>query len=207
MPRLWTLCAVLLLGAVLAPAAAGAQTPLTPTQFALIDDVYTTTIPLSKTPSARDFAAARAACRALDSADPLLGPLRKACTASVRLVKPINDFTNCRTAVGCLRTARRARIELTAFIAHVRAMNVAIDAAKLVPGCREELRASKADLRYFERTRKVLRDLQEAIVTGSEKLARRVQREGNALDRLAAKQPTATRERKTYRAACAPPGA
>jgi len=203
--QLWIVCAALLLGALLTPAA-HAQAPLTPAQFAAIDGIYTTQIPLSKDkPSTRSFADARAACRALDSADPLLGPLRKACTASVNLVRPINEFTACRTALGCLRSARRARIALTEHIGRLRAMNVAVDAAMLVDGCRNELRASRTDLRYLERTRALLRLLQEALVTGSPKLARRVEREGKALDRRAAKQPTATRERINFRAACTPP--
>ena len=208
MPRLWIVCAALLLGAALAPAAnaQAPQTPLTPAQFAAIDAVFTTQIPLSREkPSAKHFAAARGACRALDSADPLLGALRKACTASVDVVKPINQFAACRSALGCVRTARRARIALTTFIPTLRAMNKVVAASTLDDACADALRTSHAELRYLERTRALLRLLQEALLTGSPALGRRVQREGTALDRLAAKQPTATRERLTFRAGCAPP--
>ena len=205
-PRLWIVCAALLLTAVLAPPAS-AQTPLTAERFALLDDVYTATIALADRPSAKDFSAARAACRALDSADALLGPLRKACTAGIKMVKPIDEFARCRTALGCLRSARRARIALNDGIRTARAANAAIDAAMLVGACRRELRASKAELRVLERMRSLLRLVQETLVTGSPTLARRVRREADAVDRLAAKQPSPARERKLFRAACAPPAA
>lgn len=199
----WLVCTVALLGAVFAPAAS-AQTPLTPAQFAALDAVYTTQSKLDGKTSVKDYAAARSACRGLDSADPLLGATRKTCIASVSASKASDAFAACRTAVGCLRTARATRIEFTELLGLLRAMNRAIDAAMLVPACRGALRATKAELRFFERTRDFLRLFQELAITGSPRLERRLDREAAALDKLADDQPSSARERQRFRAACAP---
>lgn len=199
----------ILLGAAFA-APAGAQAPvtlLTPAQFAALDAVFTTQIPLESTASAREYADARRACRALDSADPLLGPVRKACNSVLAVSRTADAFAACRTPLGCLRTARAGRIAITELLPKLRAMNRAIDAARLVPDCRTELRASKSDLRGFERIRAFLRLFQEASITGSPTLARRLDREAAALGRLSATQPSGSRERRQFRAACAPPPA
>lgn len=201
----WLLsCALAIVLAAATAPAAGAQTPLTPTQFAALDGVYTTQIALEGKTSAQDYAAARSACRSLDSSDALLNPFRKTCTAALSVSKAVDAFAACKTALGCLRTARAARIELTELLGLMRTMNRAIDAARLVPACRSELRASKADLRYFDRTRAFLRLFQEVSLTGSPRLARRLDREAAALDRISDKQPSTARERKRFRAACAP---
>lgn len=197
--------AALLLAAVLAPAAAAAQTPLTAAQFTALDGVYTVQIKYDDDESAKAYAASRAACRMLDSGDGLLSALRKACSTSLASGRAANAFSKCRTPLGCLRTARRARIAFTAAIAVLRAMNRAIDAAMLVPACRGELRASKSDLRYLERTRDFLRLFQDAATTGSPRLASRLEREAKALGRVSRDDPSAARERKTFRAACTPP--
>ena len=189
---------------MLAPPA-GAQTPLTPERFALLDTVYTTTIAVdADNASAQDYAAAHAACRALDSADPLLGPLRRPCTAGAKMFKALNAFSACAMPPGCLRSARRARVALTEAIRLARAANTAVDAAGLVDGCRRELRASQGELRLLERLRSVLGLVQQTLATGSRKLGRRLLREADVIDRLVAQQPSPARQRKQFRAACAP---
>ena len=206
-PRLWIVCAALLVTGLLAPPA-GAQTPLTAERFALLDAIYTTTMAVTKnTASAEDFAAARAACRALDGADPFLGPLRTACNASIKMLKPVDAFANCGTPVGCLRTARRARIAVNEAIRAARAANTAVDAAGLVDGCRRELRTNQSEMRLLERVRSLLALVQRVLTTGSPTLGRRVQRDADAVDRLADQQPSGARKRKQFRAACAPPPA
>jgi len=119
----------------------------------------------------------------------LLGRLRKGCTAGSKLTKPIHALARCRTALGCLRSARLARIALNEGIRTARAANAAIDAPMLVDACRRELRAGAAELRLLERMRSLLRLVHETLVTGSPTLARRVQRDAEAVDRLAGKQP------------------
>lgn len=199
----WFLCAALLLSGCLAPPA-GAQTPLAPAQFAAIDAIYTSQLALERKISSENFANARTACRGLDSGDPLLNRFRRDCSASLAVAKSLDAFADCKTALGCLRTARAARIELTGFLSSLRTLNRAIDAAMLVPACRGELRASKSDLRFFERTRDFLRLFQEVAITGSPVLERRLDREAAALDKLADDQPSSARELKRFRAACAP---
>jgi hypothetical protein len=204
-PRLRIGCVALFLAAVLAPPAS-AQTPLTPEQFALLDTVYTTAVAAGDDPSAQDYAAVQAACRALGSADPLAS-LRRSCAAEIKTGRALTAFTACGTPLGCLRSARRARLALTEAISRTRAANTAVNAAGLVPACRRVLRTSQAELRLLERLRSFLGLVQQTLTTGSRTLARRVEREADAVDRLSDQQPSAARKRKQFRAACAPPPA
>ena len=188
-----------------APAVAPAQGGLTPEQFAAVDRTLSSFIALEeRSASAAAFAASRAACRAIASADPLLGPYRQACTASVKAAASASASADCVGRAVCLRRVRRTRLEMTNFIARVRAFDAVLGASSLPTGCKQTLRSSKAQLRLFGRQRDFWGLLERAIKTRSPTLFRRVDREGIALDRLAADQPSAKRERKNFRAACAP---
>ncbi len=199
----------ILLGLVVAcvalPAPAGAAVPLTPERFAALDALYTSSLPFDREhQSAKQLAAARAACRALDGDDPLLGPIRRACTVDLRTVKSMNAFASCRTPLGCLRTARRARIDMSELLSLARRTNAAIDAAALTPSCRSALRAKKDEIRMATRARDMMMLFQRAATTGSRTLFRRLDREANTIIRLSAAMPSAARERKVFRSACAP---
>ena len=75
----------LLVACVALPAPAGAAVALTPDRYAALDALYTSSLPFDREhQSAKQLAAARAACRALDGDDPLLGPIRRSCTVDLR---------------------------------------------------------------------------------------------------------------------------
>ncbi len=207
MPRLLGVLAVLFASA-LVPAAASAQTPLTPERYAALDAVYAAAVALdADDASTVDLAAVRQSCRTLDSADPLLGPLRKSCTASYTFAVAFEAFGDCASRASCRRTARAARTAVNEAIRLTRAANAAIRAATLVSGCAGVLRSDRADLRLLERFRAFLRLAQRALDSRSPALGRRLIREGKAIDRLAAKVPSAAREREDFRAACDPAAA
>ena len=193
----------------LAPCA-GAPTPaaaagLTTAQYAALDQALAAFVPLSADrPPASGFDTARSACRELDSSDPLLGPLRRSCTASVRVSRTSWAFMDCLTRAVCLRTARRLRTETTALIRATRGVNRALAASPITGACRGELRAAKAELRVLSRQPDFFGLVERSIRTGSSTLARRLQREGAALDRSAARLPSPAQERASFRAACAP---
>lgn len=65
----------------------------------------------------------------------------------------MDAFGSCRTGLGCLRTARAARIDMTEILSLARRTNAAIDAASLMPSCRRALRAKKHELRLATRAR------------------------------------------------------
>lgn len=196
---------VAVIGCLALPAAANAAGTLTPMTFAAFDAVYTTSIPLERgTPTAGQYGAARAACRGLDAADPRLGFNRRACTASAGMLKGLTAFERCRTPLGCLRSARTARMQASELIGFARRSNVEIDALMLVPKCRSSLRTSQKDLGSLIRMRDLLRLVERVSMTGSPRLLSRLEREADALDRLLASTPTTARERKLFRVACAP---
>lgn len=190
------------------PSAAHAQVPLTAERFAALDTALTEFIPLSAARvSSEDYDAARTACRSLDSADPLLNPLRKACTASVRYDKAFDAFADCESRRRCFRTARRARIAVNAVIRRERDANGAAKAAGLVEACYSVLRTTRSQLRLLARTSDFLRLAQRVVRTQSRKLSRRLLRRGRSIDRAANKEPSATQQREDFREACAPPAA
>ncbi len=199
----------ILLGVLLAcaavPSPAAAAVALSPERYAALDALFTSALPFDRArQSAKQLAAARSACRALDAADPLLAAIRRSCRVELRALKSMDAFGGCRTGLGCLRTARAARIDMSEILSLARRTNAAIDAASLMPSCRRALRAKKHELRLATRARDMLMLFQRAGTTGSRTLFVRLDREADAVGRLSAAQPSAARERKVFRSACAP---
>lgn len=186
--------------------AAQAQVPLTPERYAAMDRAYSGIVPLSaKSPSRSDYANARTACRSMDSADPLLGPLRRSCNSTVKLIKALEAFDRCSVLVRCVKRSRSTRIAVNRLVRHDREANKAAKAATLVKGCYRELRATKADLRLLERLGGFFRTFQRFAKTGSRTHARRLLRQQKAINRGDTRSPV--HERSDFRNACAPAAA
>ena len=195
----------LLLACAALPSPASAAVALTPERYAALDALYTSALPFERArQTTEQVAAARGACRALDAADPLLAAIRGSCTVDLRAVRSMDAFSNCRTGLGCLRTARAARIDMSESISFARRTNAAIDAATLMPSCRTALRAKKHELRLGTRMRDMLMLFQRAAMTGSRTLFRRLDHEADVILRQSAAQPSAARQRKIFRSACTP---
>lgn len=208
LPRMLTarvILAVFALGAAL-PAAAQAQTPLTPERYAALDRAYTGILPLdARSPSGSDYAAARTACRSMDSADPLLAALRRSCNSTVKFLKTLQTFNGCSSIASCGKRSRPARIAVNRLIRHDRAANKALRSAALVDGCYRELRTTKAELHQLERYRGYFRSFQRLAKTRSPKVARRLLRQENAINRAMGDDRSAADVRSDVRKACAPP--
>lgn len=202
--RRLTIALAAALGWLALTAAAPAQAALTAAQFAAIDGVYTAFIPFDGAgATAADRAGARAVCRALDSADPLLDALGKGCIAQMRVGDALIAASGCKGRTSCLLRARRVQRALSELLARTRASNRAVEAAMLGPACQPELRANMATLTFFTRLRAGWALLEHAVRIRSKRLARRARRRIDALSdpdtRSIAKQ------RDDYRVNCAPP--
>ena len=196
---------VLALAWLALPAAAPAQAALTPEQFSAIDDVYTAFAAFDDEDgtTAADRAAARAACTALGSADPMLSGLRRSCSTQLRVGQALGETARCRGRTSCLLGVRRVRRVLNELIVLARASNRTVTAAGLAAACTRELRVNMATLRYFTRLRGGFAQLEHALRTRSSALARRAQRR---IDVLREPDPRSiAQQREDFRAGCAPP--
>ena len=186
------------------PAATPAQAALTPTQFQLLDNVFTAYLPLAEPTVTRDErATARAACIALGTTDALLSALRRTCLADLKVAQAIDDVAACRGRTMCLLRARRARRAASALLLVTRPANRVVEAAMLGPACRFELRASSAIIRFMTEVRDIYALLERALRIRSAKLARRAERRFDAL-RSPDPRPVA-QQRDDFRRNCAPP--
>ena len=115
------------------PAAAPAQTTLTAAQFAAVDAVYAAFDRFDDANGATtaDRTAARAACTALGSADPMLSALRRSCSAQLNVGLAFAAAARCKARTSCLLTARRVRRALSELIVRSRASNRVVTAAGL----------------------------------------------------------------------------
>lgn len=198
--------AALAFGAAL-PAAAQAQVPLTPERYAALNAAISTIVVLDqRNPSSADYASARAACRAMDSADPLLASQRRTCNSTVKFVKALRAFNGCSSIASCAKRARPARIAVNALIRDSREANADAKTAMIVTGCYRELRTTKTALRQFERFRGYFRSFQRLAKTRSPRVARRLLRQENAINRAMGDSRSAARIRNDFRKACRPPG-
>lgn len=194
-----TLCAAL-------PSAAQAAVPLTPERYAALDRAISGVVPLdTRNPSSSAFAAARTACRSMDSADPLLASQRRACNATVKFVKALRTFNGCSTIASCGKRARPARIAVNALIRHSREANKDARAAMIVKPCYSQLRTTKAALQQYERFRGYFRSFQRLAKTRSQRIARRLLRQEDAINRAMGDDRSAARIRNDFRKACRPP--
>lgn len=204
-----------LLGALLATvaclvaAATAAAAPLSPARYAAIDAVYVAFLPFDgeHKASSAELSAARAACGALDAGDPLLGPFRRSCNATVRSLRATDAFVECTSRRRCLRAARTAHATLGRVRVEVRATNRAIAAAGLEPACVAALRASADDLRELRLTQEVVGLTVRVIRKASPRLKRRLAQAIVALDREAADDPNPRQLHERFQAGCALPPA
>lgn len=204
-----------LLGALLATvacfvvAATAAAAPLSPARYAAIDAVYVAFLPFDgeHKASSAELSAARAACGALDAGDPLLGPFRRSCNATVESFRALDGFVGCRSRQRCLRAARAAHAAVGRVRVATRAMNRAIAAAGLEPACSAALRASASDLRALRLTQHVVGLTTRVIRTGSRQLKRRLAEAIVALDRETADDPNPRQLHERFQAGCASPPA
>ncbi len=205
MPTRWVILAVLAVSGAL-PSAAQAQAPLTPERYAALDGAISGLVALdARDPSSAAYAAARTACRSMDSADPLLASQRRVCNATVKFLKALRTFNGCSTIAGCGKLARPARIAVNTLIRHSREANGDARAAMIVKPCYRQLRTTKATLQQHERFRGYFRSFQRLAKTRSPRIARRLLRQEDAINRAMGDDRSAARIRNDFRKACRPP--
>lgn len=202
--RPWATALLVVLGSLALPAAAPAQATLTASQFAAVDAVYAGFAPFEDGATTGERVAARAACTALGSADPLLSALRRACFPQLRIGRALGQTQLCKGRRSCLSAARAVQWAATDYLTFARAANRVVSEVGLAPTCSRELRRSAAELRFVTDLRSVYAQLERALRAGPKRLAERVQRRIDAL-RLPESRPPA-QQREDYRAGCAPPG-
>jgi hypothetical protein len=186
-----------------------AQTTLTTPQYGALDAAYTGFVSIDSARVARIVAYkhARAACGALDSADPLLGPYRHQCTANIDLLADAADFFRCPSRTLCMRRARRSRHAAGELVARTVATNAAVKSAGLASACAAALRTTKAELHV---TRHLLDffHLSELVFPDSAPWQRnRLLLLGRDIDPRGTREAAALHRRTAFRAACAPPAA
>ena len=187
------------------PAAAPAQTVLTPGEFAAIDAVYAAFGAFSDANGATpaDRRAARAACNGLGSTSPVLAGLRRSCNAQLSVGPALGASARCRGRAGCLIAVRRVRRTLGELIVLSRASNRRVTAGGFAADCRRELRVDMGTLTYYTRLRSGFAQLERALRIRSGRLARRAERRINRLEQPDSRSPE--RQRAAYQAACGPP--
>lgn len=187
------------------PAAAPAQTALTPDQFAAIDRVYEAFGEFDDADgsTAADRVAARAACRGLAGRTPMLTRLGRMCSAQLRVGVALGAGARCKARASCLTTVRRVRRALSELLLLARASNRTVAAAGLAPACERELRVNMRTVRSYTQLRDGFLLMERALRIGSSALAQRAQRR---IDRVPEPDTrSAARQRADFQAACAPP--
>ena len=195
---------LVVIGSLALPAAAPAQSTLTPAQFAAVDAVYVAFAAFEDGATISERVAARAACTALGSADALLSALRRACLPQLRIGQAIGQTQRCKGRRSCVVAARAVQRAATDYLTFARAANRAVDEFGLAPACSVELRRSAAELRFVTTIRSAYAQLERALRARSKQRTERAQRRIAAL-RLPDSRPAA-QQRADYRAACAPAG-
>lgn len=186
--------AALLLGASVALASHA----ISPERYAALDSVYLAVIPFDRevVPSSA-YSAARRACEGLVSTDPPLGALRPQCFDVVRLAQRTERFGRCRGRRDCIRTSRRLRAAISAYLHHTATANRAIDASVSDPACRKALRTSAEEVSSAKRMRLALRLLERGLRRRSRSDLRRALRRVSAIG-----GPSAKLQRERFRGAC-----
>ena len=189
-----------------APAPAQQTAVLSPARFAALDSVLFASLALDGNPTAPQQAELRRACDALDRSDRLLDVTRTTCLTSLQAVAPATAFARCRTRRGCLLSARRLRIVLSATLAASRASNRIVE-IELAPGaCRTELRSSRDLLSALTELRDALRMLEGGLRANRRTVVRRAERRIFLARERLADQPTAAQSLEIFRGVCAPAG-
>lgn len=187
------------------PAAASAQTALTPDEFSRIDAVYAAfgAFDDADGSTAADRSAARSACTALGSATAMLSGLRRMCSAQLRVGLALGATERCKGRTACLLGVRRVRRALRDLLVYARASNRTVVAAGLSAGCERELRVDMRTLRYYTALLSAFGLSERALRIGSVRLAERAERRISALP--APDTRSSAQQRADYRAACAAP--
>jgi len=197
---------VIATGSAVAQAPAGA---LGSERFAQIDAVYAAAVTLDEPDApASALTAFRRTCNELGRADPLLAALRTVCLSEVRAYRALTPASQCDPLSlhprKCLKLYRKVDATLGETISRSREANSVIASQVPDTGCRAELRASAADIRFIKRARRAFRLLARAVLhfdrTGDGDDVRR------ALERLAGlpEQPSVASERARFQRACGP---
>jgi hypothetical protein len=168
-------------------------------RFQAIDNAYTALIPLDKErTSATEYAAAHAACDALDASDRLLGAFKPVCASSVRGAQAAEVLGDCNGRRSCLTALRSLRRTIVRSLSRQRRFDRAVNAIVTASACRRSLRSSARDRRSARQLLSVLKDLEVALDTGS---ARRLREAERKIERADTGLSTRT-QRRRFRAAC-----
>ncbi len=195
---------LVVLGSLALPAAAPARATLTPSQFAAVDAIYAAFAAFEDGATTAERVAARAACTALGSTDPLLSALRRACLPQLRIGQALGQSQRCRSRRSCLLAVRAVQRAATDYLTYARAANRVVNESGFASMCSRELRRSALELRIVTAMRGAYVQLERAMRARSKRLTERAQRRIEAL--RSPDSRSAAQQRADHRAGCAPPG-
>ncbi len=201
--RAATSAALAVVALAVAAGPAPAASALNDERYSALDGLYTALLAFDRTTvSTAAIDRAQRACERLDRGDALLGPVRRACSATIVFARRAEIFSECSTPDGCLQAAMAMRTTIGRVLDTSRVANRAIETVVRSPSCRRALRAPASELRPLEQLISALRLLENAIRTNSQPGLEEANRRIAAFDRATRSGPSAREYRTRFRRAC-----